>query len=41
MRTTPTVPVVGRAVVAGVKQGVKQLLDGVAAESERRAAATA
>ena len=35
----PTVPVVGCAVVAGVRQGVKQLLNGVASESERRAAA--
>ena len=41
IRTHPTVPVVGRAVVAGVRQGVKQLLNGVAAEAERRAAATA
>ena len=33
----PTLPVVGGAVVAGVRQGVKQLLKGVAAEAERRA----
>ena len=41
VRTQPTVPIVGRAVVAGVRQGVKQLLNGVAAESERRAAGSA
>jgi uncharacterized protein YndB with AHSA1/START domain len=41
VRTTATVPVVGFAVVAAVKQGVKQLLGGVAKESERRAAANA
>lgn len=39
VRTQPTVPVVGVAVVAAVKQGVKGLIDGVAKESERRAAA--
>lgn len=38
--TTPTVPAAGGVVVAVVKQGIKQLLSGVAAESERRAAAT-
>jgi uncharacterized protein YndB with AHSA1/START domain len=38
VRTTPTVPVVGGAVVAGVKLAIKQLLNGVAKESERRAA---
>lgn len=38
VRTTPTVPVVGGAVVAGVKLAIKQLLSGVAKESERRAA---
>lgn len=41
IRMNPTVPLVGRAVVAGVRQGVKQLLNGVASESERRAAASA
>jgi uncharacterized protein YndB with AHSA1/START domain len=41
VRTTPTVPVGGFAVVAAVKQGIKQLLGGVAKESERRAAANA
>ncbi|HEU4737284.1 MAG TPA: SRPBCC family protein [Solirubrobacterales bacterium] len=39
VRTKPTVPVVGAAVVAVVKQGVKGLVDGIAKESERRAAA--
>jgi uncharacterized protein YndB with AHSA1/START domain len=38
VRTTPTVPLVGGVVVAGIKIGVKQLLGGVAKESERRAA---
>lgn len=38
VRTTPTLPLVGGAVVAVVKQGVKALLHGVAQESERRAA---
>lgn len=41
VRTTPTVPVAGFAVVAVVKQGIRQLLGGVAKESERRAAANA
>lgn len=36
VRTTPTLPLVGAAVVAGIKQGIKQLLNGVAAESQRR-----
>jgi uncharacterized protein YndB with AHSA1/START domain len=39
VRTHPTVPVAGAVVVAAVKQGVKGLVDGVVAESERRAAA--
>jgi hypothetical protein len=39
IRTTPTIPVVGGAVVAVTKQAIKQLLNGVVAESERRAAA--
>jgi uncharacterized protein YndB with AHSA1/START domain len=39
VRTMPTVPVIGRAVVAVVKQSIKQLLNGVAAEAERRAGA--
>lgn len=38
VRTQPTVPVLGGAIVAAVKQGVKGLVDGVVAESERRAA---
>lgn len=38
VRTTPTIPVVGPVVVAVVKQGIKQLLSGIATESERRAA---
>jgi uncharacterized protein YndB with AHSA1/START domain len=38
VHTTPTVPVVGGAVIAGIKIGIKQLLGGVAKESERRAA---
>jgi uncharacterized protein YndB with AHSA1/START domain len=37
VHTTPTVPIGGFAVVAGVKQGIKTLLSGVAKESERRA----
>lgn len=41
VRTQPTLPVVGFAVVAGIKQAVKGLIDGVARESERRAAASA
>jgi uncharacterized protein YndB with AHSA1/START domain len=38
VRTTPTLPLVGGAVVAGVKFGVGQLLSGIVKESERRAA---
>jgi uncharacterized protein YndB with AHSA1/START domain len=38
VRTTPTVPVGGFALVALVKQGIRQLLGGIAKESERRAA---
>ena len=38
VRTTPTVPLAGAAVVAVVKVGVKQLLSGIASESERRTA---
>ena len=37
VRTTPTLPLVGGVVVAVVKFGVKQLFDGIAKESERRA----
>jgi uncharacterized protein YndB with AHSA1/START domain len=39
VRTHPTLPVVGFAVVAAVKQAIKGLIDGIASESERRAAA--
>ncbi len=38
VKTTATVPIVGGVVVAAVKQGVTQLLNGVAAEAEQRAA---
>lgn len=38
VRTTPTVPVVGAAVLGVVKIGVGQLLGGVVKEAERRAA---
>jgi uncharacterized protein YndB with AHSA1/START domain len=38
VRTTPTLPLVGSAVIAGIKIGIKQILGGVAKESERRAA---
>jgi uncharacterized protein YndB with AHSA1/START domain len=39
VRTFPTLPLVGGAVISGVKLGIGQLLRGVTAESERRAAA--
>jgi uncharacterized protein YndB with AHSA1/START domain len=38
IRTTPTLPVGGFAVVAVLKQAIRSLLGGVAEESERRAA---
>ena len=38
IHTTPTVPVGGFLVIAVLKQAIKQLLGGVAKESERRAA---
>jgi uncharacterized protein YndB with AHSA1/START domain len=41
VRTNPTVPVGGGLVLGLVKQGVKQLLNGISAEAERRAAAGA
>lgn len=41
VRTTPTVPVAGGLVIGAIKQGIKQLLNGVSAEAERRAAAGA
>jgi len=37
VRTTPTVPLIGGAVVAGVKFGVGQLLGGIAKRSEQLA----
>jgi len=40
VRTIPTLPVGGFAVVGVVKQAIKTLLRGIAAESERRAAVT-
>lgn len=39
LRTTPTVPVVGDAVVGVTKLAIKSLFNGIVAESERRAAA--
>jgi uncharacterized protein YndB with AHSA1/START domain len=39
VRTIPTIPLAGFAVVAGIKQGIKQLINGIAAEAERRQAA--
>lgn len=39
VRTIPTLPVVGAAVVAVVKQAIKALIKGITTESERRAAA--
>jgi uncharacterized protein YndB with AHSA1/START domain len=39
LRLIPTIPVVGGVVVVVIKQAVKRLLDGVGAESERRASA--
>jgi uncharacterized protein YndB with AHSA1/START domain len=41
VRTIPTLPLVGSAVVAVTRLGIKQLLNGVSAEAERRAAAGA
>jgi carbon monoxide dehydrogenase subunit G len=41
LRTTPTVPVAGAAVVGVTKLAIKSLLDGIVAESERRAVAGA
>lgn len=38
VRTTPTLPLVGGAVVGVVKLAIRQLLDGIVKESERRAA---
>jgi len=39
VRMMPTAPLAGGAVVALVKRGIEQLLSGVTAEAERRAAA--
>ena len=39
VKTTPTLPLVGGAVVAVTKLAIKQLLSGITTESERRAAA--
>jgi uncharacterized protein YndB with AHSA1/START domain len=39
LRTTPTVPVVGDAVVGVTRLAIKSLFNGIVAESERRAAA--
>ena len=39
VRTQPTIPLVGSVVVAVTKQAVKQLVDGIVKESERRSAA--
>jgi uncharacterized protein YndB with AHSA1/START domain len=38
VRTHPTLPILGFAVVATIKRAIKGLIDGVARESERRAA---
>ena len=38
VRTVPTLPLAGGAVVAVVKQAIKALIKGIATESERRAA---
>jgi uncharacterized protein YndB with AHSA1/START domain len=40
VHTTPTLPLLGGAVVAVVRLAIKQLLDGIAKESERRAVAS-
>jgi uncharacterized protein YndB with AHSA1/START domain len=39
VRTQPTLPLVGPVVVTAIKRAIKGLIDGVAVESERRAAA--
>jgi uncharacterized protein YndB with AHSA1/START domain len=39
VRTTPTLPLLGGAVVAVTKLAIKQLLNGITTESERRAVA--
>jgi hypothetical protein len=40
VQTTPTLPLVGGAVLVALKLGIKQLIGGIATESERRAAAS-
>jgi uncharacterized protein YndB with AHSA1/START domain len=40
VRTIPTLPVAGAAVVAVSKQAIKALIKGISAESERRAASS-
>lgn len=40
VKMTPTVPLVGGVVVGVTKLGIRQLLNGVSVEAERRAAAT-
>jgi len=40
VRTTPTLPLAGAAVVGATKQAIKLLIRGIAIESERLAAAT-
>jgi uncharacterized protein YndB with AHSA1/START domain len=39
VRTMPTLPLVGSAVVGVVRQGIKALIKGISTESERRATA--
>jgi uncharacterized protein YndB with AHSA1/START domain len=41
VKTIPTLPLVGAAVVGVVKQAIKALIKGITTESERRAAANA
>jgi uncharacterized protein YndB with AHSA1/START domain len=41
VRTTPTLPYLGAAVLGVVKLAIKALINGISAESERRAAANA
>jgi uncharacterized protein YndB with AHSA1/START domain len=41
LRTQPTLPVIGGAVILPIKQAIKGLIAGVAAESERRASSIA
>jgi uncharacterized protein YndB with AHSA1/START domain len=41
LRTQPTLPLLGGAVILAIRQAVKGLIDGVAKESERRASSAA